>query len=339
MKAILARNLSKEYWFHEKEGGLAGSMKALFRGRKVFVEAVREINLDVEVGEVVGFIGPNGAGKTTTLKMLSGILCPSNGQVEVMGFLPSRREKTFLKSITFITGQRSRLFWDLPAQDYFNFLKLVYEIPEEVYRKNLTDLVELAEIVDILKVPQRKLSVGQRKRCELVAALLHDPKVIFLDEPTNALDLINARKIREFIKSKGKGDRYTIILTSHNMADIEQVCERVIIINMGKIVYDGRIQDLSGFNGNKKQIKTVFDGPWDIEYIEKLGKIIEKNGQEVLIEVEPTKAASVASHLFSNFSVRDISITNPPLEKVIESIYLGNNKSVKVLRNEALSGK
>jgi ABC-2 type transport system ATP-binding protein len=199
---------------------------------------------------------------------------------------------------------------------------VIYEIPEEVYRKNLTELVDLAEIVDILKVPQRKLSVGQRKRCELVAALLHDPKVIFLDEPTNALDLINARKIREFIRLKGEGGRYTIILTSHNTADIEQVCERVIIINMGRIVYDGKIRDLSGFNGNKKQIRTVFDGPCAIERIQKLGRIIEKNGQEVLIEVEPTEAASVASHLFSNFSVRDISITNPPLEEVIESIYL-----------------
>jgi ABC-2 type transport system ATP-binding protein len=313
-KAILARNLSKTYSFYEKEAGIAGSIKGLFQRREVFVEAVREIDLNIEVGEVVGFIGPNGSGKTTTLKMLSGILCPSNGQVEVMGFLPSRREKTFLKSITFITGQRSRLFWDLPAEDYLNFLRVVYEIPEKVYKNNLRDLVELAEIGDILRVPQRKL-------CELVAGLLHDPKVIFLDEPTNALDLINARKIREFIRLKGKRGRYTIILTSHNMADIEQVCERVIIINMGKIVYDGRIQDLSRFNGSKKQIRTVFVGPWDIEQIEKLGRIVEKNGQEVLIEVEPTEAASVASHLFSNFLVRDISITNPPLEKIIESIY------------------
>jgi ABC-2 type transport system ATP-binding protein len=329
MKAIWARNLSKTYSFYKKEAGITGSIKGLFQRKKVYVEAVREIDLNIEVGEVVGFIGPNGAGKTTTLKMLSGILYPSSGHVEVLGFIPSKREKAFLKNITFISGQRSRLFWDLPAEDYFNFLRVVYEIPEEVYQKNLRDLVELAEIGDILRVPQRKLSVGQRKRCELTAALLHDPKVICLDEPTNAIDLINARKIREFIKRKGKEGKYSIILTSHNMADIEQVCEKVIIINTGKIVYDGRIQDLSCFNGNRKQIKTIFDGPWEIEQIEKLGRILEKNGQEVLIEVEPTEAASVASHLFSNFSVRDISITNPPLEKVIESIYLGSKGSVE----------
>ena len=271
MKAIIARNLSKKYWFYEKEGGLGGSIKSLFRGRKVFVEAVREINLDIEVGETIGFIGPNGAGKTTTLKMLSGILYPSNGEIEVLAFIPFRREKAFLKNITFITGQRNRLFWDLPGQDYFNFLKVVYEIPEAVYQKNLKSLVELAQIEDILKVPQRKLSVGQRKRSELVAALLHDPKVIFLDEPTNAIDLINARKIREFIKSKGKEGRYTIILTSHNMMDIEQVCERVMIINMGKIVFDGNLRDLNRMNGVRKQIRVVFDGGWSMDQLGRFG--------------------------------------------------------------------
>jgi ABC-2 type transport system ATP-binding protein len=321
-KAILARNLSKTYSFYEKEVGIAGSIKGLFQKRKVYVEAVREINLDVEAGGVVGFIGPNGAGKTTTLKMLSGVLYPSSGYVEVLGFIPSKREKAFLKNITFVTGQRSRLFWDLPAGEYFNFCKVVYEVPEEVYQNNLKDLVKLAEIGDILRVPQRKLSVGQRRRCELVAALLHDPKVIFLDEPTNAIDLINTRRIREFIKSKGKEGRYTIILTSHNMADIEQVCERVIIISMGKIIFDGGIQDLNRMNGVRKQIRVVFDGQWSMGEVEKLGKIIEKNGYEVLLEVESDKAATVASNLFSRFQVKDIGITNPPLEKIIESIFL-----------------
>jgi ABC-2 type transport system ATP-binding protein len=329
MKAILVRNVSKKYWFYEKEGGLTGSVKSLFQGRKVSIDAVREINFEIEVGETVGFIGPNGAGKTTTLKMLSGILYPSNGEIEVLGFIPFRREKAFLKNITFITSQRSRLFWDLPAKDYFNFLKVVYEIPEKVYQNNLKGLVELAEIGDILKVPQRKLSVGQRKRCELVAALLHNPKVIFLDEPTNAIDLINARKIREFIKLKGKEAKYTIILTSHNMADIEQVCERVMIINMGKIVFDGSIQDLNRMNGVRKQIRIVFDGGCSTDQVGRLGKIIEKNGYEVLLEVEADMAATVASNLFNHFPIKDIGITNPPLEKIIESIYLGNNESVK----------
>jgi ABC-2 type transport system ATP-binding protein len=323
MKAILTRDLSKAYSFYEKEKGVAGSIRGLFRREKVLVEAVREINLDIKVGEVVGFIGPNGAGKTTTLKMLSGILYPSGGQVEVLGFIPFKRDKAFLKNITFVSGQRNRLFWDLPAEDYFNFLRVVYEIPERVYKKNLQSLVQLAEIGEILKVPQRKLSVGQRRRCELVAALIHDPKAIFLDEPTNGIDLINARKIREFIKEKGNEGKYSIVLTSHNMADIEQVCERLIIINRGRIAYDGSTQNLSRLNGFNRQIKAVFNDRLVIEKIEKLGKIIEKNGQEILLEVEPHEAASVASQLFANFSVRDISITHPPLEKIIESIYQG----------------
>jgi ABC-2 type transport system ATP-binding protein len=325
MKAILARNLSKTYWFYEKELGVLGSLRALFRGKRVFVEAVRALNLDVGVGEVVGFIGPNGAGKTTTLKMLSGILHPNQGHVEVMGFVPFRREKAFLQNITFVTGQRNRLFWDLPAEEYFDFCKVVYEIPKDVYQRNLRNLVELAEIGEILKVPQRKLSFGQRKRCELVAALLHDPRIIFLDEPTNALDLINARKVREFIRARGREGKYTIILTSHIMSDIEQVCDRVVVINQGKIAFDGSIRNLNRLDGLKKEIRVVFKGPWSVGLIERLGKIRQMNGQEVLIEVEPDQAASVASDLFAHFPVQDISITDPPLETIIESIYLRKN--------------
>ena len=321
MKAILARDLSKTYWFYEKEAGLSGSIKALFRGKKVFVEAVRKIDLDIDVGEVVGFIGPNGAGKTTTLKILSGILHPTNGDLAVMGFVPFKREKAFLNNITFLTGQRNRLFWDLPAEEYFEFCKVVYEIPKDIYQRNLKELIELGEIGNILKVPQRKLSFGQRKRCELVAALLHDPKVIFLDEPTNAMDLINARKIREFVRNKGAEGKHTIILTSHNMCDIEQVCDRVVIINRGRIVFDGMMRELSRMDGHKKQIRVVFSGPWTKSKVQEFGRIREMNGEEVLLDVESDKAAGVASHLFANFAVKDMAIADPPLEKIIESIY------------------
>jgi ABC-2 type transport system ATP-binding protein len=322
MKAIVTKDLTKKYWFYEKEVGIFGSIKELFRPKKVFIEAVRGVNIDIEAGEIVGFIGPNGAGKTTTLKMMSGILHPTEGHIEVMGFVPFRREKAFLKQISFVSGQRNQLFWDLPAEDYFYFCQVMYEIPRQVYRKNLKELIELADIGDILKVPQRKLSFGLRKRCEIVAALLHSPRVIFLDEPTNAMDLINARKIREFIKEKGKERKCTIILTSHNISDIEQVCERLLIINKGKIVFDGNIRDLSRMDGFKKQIRIIFSGYWNMDQIKKLGRIVESNGQEVLLEVETDKATRVASNLFANFPVKDITIKNPPLEKIIESIYL-----------------
>jgi len=281
----------------------------------------------VDIGEVVGFIGPNGAGNTTTLKMFAGILHPTSGQVEVMGFAPSKREKPFLSSINLVMGQRNRLFWDLPAEEYFEFCKAVYEIPDTVFKRNRKELVELGEIGDILNVPQRKLSFGQRKRCELVAALIHDPKVIFLDEPTNGLDLINARKMREFIRTRGREGKHTIILTSHLISDIEEVCGRVVIINQGKIVFDGTIRNLTRFNGLKKHIHALFDGPWDRIKLENLGSIDRTNGQEVWLEVEPDEVSSVASYLFANFPVKDIDIKDPPLERVIETIYKTSDSS------------
>lgn len=328
MKAISTKNLSKKYWFFKKETGIRGTLKYLIRGEKVFVEALKGIDLEIEMGEAVGLIGPNGAGKTTTLKILSGILYPTSGEVKVLGFHPYRREKEFLKQITFLSGQRNYLFWDLPAEEYFNFCRVVYELREDIFQRNLKKLVQFAEIEDILRVPQRKLSFGQRKRCELVAALLHDPKVIFLDEPTNALDLINARKIREFIKERAREGNHTIILTSHNMADIEQVCERVVILHMGNIVYDGRIENLSRLNGFKRKIRVLFRDSWNKENVEKLGKVIRTEGQEVLIEVPSESTAEVASVLISQFPIQDIRIEGPSLETIIESIYRKENERV-----------
>lgn len=328
MKAISTKNLSKKYWFFKKETGIRGTLKYLIRGEKVFVEALKGIDLEIEMGEAVGLIGPNGAGKTTTLKILSGILYPTSGEVKVLGFHPYRREKEFLKQITFLSGQRNYLFWDLPAEEYFNFCRVVYELREDIFQRNLKKLVQFAEIEDILRVPQRKLSFGQRKRCELVAALLHDPKVIFLDEPTNALDLINARKIREFIKERAREGNHTIILTSHNMADIEQVCERVVILHMGNIVYDGRIENLSRLNGFKRKIRVLFRDSWNKENVEKLGKVIRTEGQEVLIEVPSESTTEVASVLISQFPIQDIRIEGPSLETIIESIYRKENERV-----------
>lgn len=328
MRGIWTENLCKKYWVYKKETGIKGALKYLIRGEKVFVEAIKGLDLKVEMGETIGLIGPNGAGKTTTLKMLSGILYPTSGEIKVLGFTPYRREKEFLKQITFLSGQRNHLFWDLPAEEYFNFCRVVYQLPEAIYKKNLKKLIQLAEIEEILHIPQRKLSVGQRKRCELVAALLHDPKVIFLDEPTNALDLTNARKIREFIKERAGEGKYTIILTSHNMTDIEQVCKRVVILHMGRLVYDGGLDELNRSNGFKRKIRVSFRDSWNREWVERLGNVISIQGQEVLLEVPPENATQIASTLISQFSIQDIRIENPSLEMIIESIYKKEDERV-----------
>jgi ABC-2 type transport system ATP-binding protein len=321
MKAIRTLGLKKTYWFYEKDAGLAGSIRGLFRGRKVSVEALRGIDLEVGRGEIVGFIGPNGAGKTTTLKILSGILHPTEGEVEVLGFLPFRREKSFLKRLAFLAGQRSRLFWDLPAGEYFNFCKVAYEVPDSLFEKNFTELVEMADIRHILRVPQRKLSFGQRRRCELVAALLHNPEVIFLDEPTNAMDLVNARKIREFIKQRGREQDQTILVTSHIISDIEEVCDRVVIVNEGRIVYDGSLQGLHQAGGYRKQMRVSFAEAPAMDELRILGISAVLTGSELAMDVNADEAASVASFLFSKFRIQDLSIKEMPLEKVIESFY------------------
>jgi ABC-2 type transport system ATP-binding protein len=321
MIAIDAAGLAKTYWYYEKEPGLSGAFRGLFLTRKTPVEAVRELHFEVRLGEIVGLIGPNGAGKTTTLKMLCGILYPSEGRLAVLGFTPSRREKAFLKSIAYVSGQRNRLFWDLPAEDYFRFCKAVYEIPDDLYERNRRRVIEVAEIGDILTVPQRKLSFGQRKRCELAAALLHDPKVILLDEPTNAMDLLSAGRVRRFIREEAREGNRAVIVTSHNMSDIESVCERVTIMDKGRIVYDGLRRDLNHADRSVKRIRVRFQGPWQMDSLRQLGKVTLLQEDEVILEVEPSLAPRAASSLLAGSAVRDISITDPPLEEILGAIY------------------
>lgn len=321
MIAIDANGLAKTYWYYDKEPGLSGALRGLFRTRKTAVEAVRDLNFEVRLGEVVGFIGPNGAGKTTTLKMLCGILHPSEGKLAVMGFTPSRREKAFLKSIAYVSGQRNRLFWDLPAEDYFRFCKAVYEIPDDLFERNRRRVIGVAEIGDILCVPQRKLSFGQRKRCELAAALLHDPKILLLDEPTNAMDLLSAGRVREFIREEAREGNRAVILASHNMSDIESVCERVTILDKGRILYDGPRRNLYHSHRPVKWIRVRFQGPWQMESLRPLGKVTLLQEDEISLETEPARAPEVASRLLATSAVRDISITDPPLEEVLAAIY------------------
>src|SRR4030067_2181425 len=244
MPIINVDHLIKYYQVHEKEPGLKGSFQSLFHRQYKQVKAVDDISFIIDQGELVGFIGPNGAGKTTTLKCLSGLLYPTGGAVEVLGFNPWRRQPEFQKQFALVMGQKNQLWWDLPALETFNLNKEIYEIPDKQYRQTLNQLVELLDVKDILKIQVRKLSLGQRMKCELIAALLHNPKVLFLDEPTIGLDVVMQKVMRDFVKQYNRQFKSTIILTSHYMGDVKELCERVIIIDKGKILFDGTLQNV-----------------------------------------------------------------------------------------------
>ncbi|MDO8639697.1 MAG: ATP-binding cassette domain-containing protein, partial [bacterium] len=258
MPVISISNLSKHYEVHKKEPGLSGSLKSLFARKYETIKAVDEISFEINEGELVGFIGPNGAGKTTTLKCLSGLLYPTKGKISVLGFTPFDRKKEFLKQISLIMGQKNQLWWDLPAVDTFLLNKEIYEIPNNQYKKILDELLVLLEVTDLIKVPVKKLSLGQRMKMELIAALLHSPKVLFLDEPTIGLDVVMQKKLREFIREYNKRYKATIILTSHYMGDVEELCKRVIVINYGKIIFDGEISNLVKQYAPYKLITVLF---------------------------------------------------------------------------------
>jgi ABC-2 type transport system ATP-binding protein len=236
--------LSKHYQVHVREPGLKSSVRSLFKRQFNTVKAVDEIDFSIEPGEVVGFLGPNGAGKTTTLKMLSGLLFPTAGQVNVLGYVPSQRKASFLQQITLVMGNRSQLSWDLPALDSFDLQRAIYQIPAEQFKKTRDEFVELLDLKDKVKKPVRNLSLGERMKVEIIASLLHQPKVVFLDEPTIGLDVTMQRCIRSFISEYNQHYGATVLLTSHYMADVEALCKRVIVIHNGKLLFDGNLSKL-----------------------------------------------------------------------------------------------
>ncbi|MBI2035034.1 MAG: ABC transporter ATP-binding protein, partial [Candidatus Levybacteria bacterium] len=244
MSVISVSHLTKHYKVHKKDPGLAGSLRSIFSRKYETVKAVEDVSFSVDEGELIGFIGPNGAGKTTTLKCLSGLLYPTSGKVDVLGFTPFDRKTKFLKQIALVMGQKNQLWWDLPAIDTFLLNKEIYEISKKRFDEVVNDLTKLLDIEEQLRVQVRKLSLGQRMKMELVASLIHSPKVLFLDEPTIGLDVVMQKKIREFLREYNHKYKATILLTSHYMRDVEALCKRVIVINFGKILYDGKLSDL-----------------------------------------------------------------------------------------------
>jgi len=324
MALINVQKLKKNYQTYKKESGLKGSLKSLFRREHQLIQAVDDISFKIAKGELVGFIGPNGAGKTTTLKCLSGLLYPDSGKVEVLGFNPWDREHKFLKKIALVMGQKNQLWWDLPALETFLLNKEIYEIPDKQFQETLDYLIKTLEVEDIIKVQVRKLSLGQRMKCELIAALIHSPQVLFLDEPTIGLDVVMQKKIRGFIKNYNKKHNSTIILTSHYMSDVKELCQRVIIIDQGKVLFDGQLKEIIDKYADFKIIKTVFNKKIELRELRKLGKVEDYHYPELILKVNKKDSNSVAVRLLKEFPVADLNIEEISIEEIIRRIFNGS---------------
>jgi ABC-2 type transport system ATP-binding protein len=321
---IEVANLRKYYEVHKKEPGLAGSLRAFVRRRYETVKAVDSISFRIAPGEMVGFLGPNGAGKTTTLKVLSGLLYPSGGEVSVNGFVPFERKPAFLKQITLVMGQKQQLFWDLPAIETFEVNKAIYEVPDQLYRRTLAELSDLLELGDLLKKQVRKLSLGERMKCELAAALLHQPRVLFLDEPTIGLDVTMQSRVRDFVAEYNRRYEATVLLTSHYMADVTALCRRVIVINQGRLLYDGNLQSLVEQVAPHKLIHLILSSPISPEQLAVYGQVQRCEGLEAELLVERSETTRIGARLLAEQPVADITIGEPPIEEIISEVFAGS---------------
>ena len=326
MPVISVHHLKKHYKVHQKEPGLMGSIKSLVRRQYKNVKAVDDISFAIGEGELIGFIGPNGAGKTTTLKCLSGLLYPTDGQVSVLGHIPWNREPAFQKQFALVMGQKNQLWWDLPAMETFILNREIYEVPEARFKKTLDALVELLDVKEVLNVQVRKLSLGQRMKCELIAALLHSPKVLFLDEPTIGLDVVMQKTMRDFIKEYNRKFNSTIILTSHYMDDVKELCERVIIIDHGHVLFDGKLQNVIDRYARNKIIEVVFSRDVGVRQLAEFGDLKEYEHPKARIVVPRGQAAHKAAELLQKFPVADLNIIEPPIEAIIREVFTGKMK-------------
>lgn len=322
-KAIIVEHLTKNFEVTEKSKGIVGSLSSLISPRKKTVRALKNISFTVRTGELVGFIGPNGAGKTTTLKVLSGLLYPTAGFTQVLGFDPWDRKPDFLKQIAVVFGQRNQLWWDLPAMETFELNRAIYEIPKGRYKERLDELISILEVKKLLKVQVRRLSLGQRMRLELVAALLHGPKVMFLDEPTIGLDLIAQQKVRDFLFEYNKRHQATILLTSHNMDDLIDLAKRVIVIDKGKILFDGDLTELVRQFASEKIITAYLSQEDDIKNLEKIGKVKKFNFPQVVLSVPREITAVASAELLQHFAVSDLTVEEEPIEDIIRRVFRG----------------
>ncbi|MBR6136599.1 MAG: ATP-binding cassette domain-containing protein [Bacilli bacterium] len=326
MAVITVENLSKNFKVKQKEKGLKGSLKSFIKPKYNIIKAVKNISFSVEKGEMIAFIGPNGAGKSTSIKMMTGILFPDSGKIDVLGFDPQKDRKKLAYEIGCVFGQKEQLWTHLTPYDNFKFFGAIYDIPEKIVEKKIKELNELFELDDFINTPVRNLSLGQRIRCEIVASLIHEPKVLFLDEPTIGLDPVVKEKIRSLIKRMNKEYKTTVVLTSHDVSDIEKLCKRVIIVNKGQIVLDDTMENLKYHYLNKKIIDAKMKEKVNLDSVEGIN-ILKDKDYNLKIEVDlKKKNISDAIKLLNPDNIIDINISNVPLEDIISDIYKAGDK-------------
>ena len=330
MKNIIeVEGLRKEFKSHSSRSGLKGAFRDLFTRNYKIISAVDNISLNVRQGEMVGYIGENGAGKSTTIKMLTGILTPSSGKVRVNGMNPHKDREKFVQTIGVVFGQRSQLWWDIAVQESFRLLKKVYKVYDEEYKDHMTHVISTLDIEPLLDKPVRKLSLGQRMRCELAAALIHNPPLLFLDEPTIGLDVLVKLKIRKFLKEINEKYKTTILLTTHDLSDIEALCERVVMLDEGKIIYDGRLQDLRSNWGEGKQIQFQFTNEVNVSELDRLSVGLRAEWHQgersnvwiAHVSDEEAVMSELIGKVVAAFKINDINIHEISTEEIIRNIY------------------
>lgn len=319
---ISVQNLVKHYRVHSRRPGLLSAIRSVVRRRYTVVPAVDGISFEIGEGERVGFLGPNGAGKTTTLKMLAGLLHPTSGSVTVGGRIPFRRERDFLRSIMLVTGQKQQLLWDLPPSETFELNRAIYEIPRDEFRKTLGELVELLDLGDLVNKPTRQLSLGERMKCELAAALLHRPRVLFLDEPTIGLDVTMQAAVRSFIREYNERHGATVLLTSHYMDDVAALCPRVIVIDQGRLIYDGSLENLVRQTNPDKRVTFRLGAPIPPTDWKRFGaEVVSSQEEQIQLQVHGGKLPEFVSWAMERLPVVDLVITDPPLEEVLSELF------------------
>lgn len=321
MASVHVRNLTKHYQVHRKAPGILASLRALGRRTNDTVRAVDGVSFDIAEGEIVGFLGPNGAGKTTTLKLLSGLLHPTSGTAQVLGYDPWQRDHRFLRQLSLVMGQKNQLWWDIPAMETFLLNKAIYEIPDQQFRETLDNVIDLLDLHKILTVQVRRLSLGERMKCELAAALLHRPRVLFLDEPTIGLDVIAQKSIRQFIDAYRRRYRATIVLTSHYMDDVKELCERIVIIDHGRVIHDGPLAEVTASFASHRVVMVRFDRTVDEVDLAMYGEVAAFDGTTATIHVPRNEVSRRAAQLLAALPVVDVTIEEPAIDDVIRKVF------------------